>query len=98
MFVGIAGLEKMILAFCIGDRILGDIIHWEVDVLNFFSERENVVVRGIEIRNGVEGIKVGEEKDRTVKVGCWFELNKKLIGARIGVSADILERMNAQFK
>ena len=33
-----------------------------------------------------------------MKVGCWFELNKKLIGTRIGVSADILERMNAQFE
>ena len=63
MFVGVAGLKKMILAFCISDRILGDIIHWEVDMLNFFSERENIVIRGIEIRNGGEGIKVGEEKD-----------------------------------
>ena len=63
MFVGVAGLKKMILSFCIGDWILGDIIHWEVYMLNFFSERENVMVRGIEIRNGVKGIKVGEKKD-----------------------------------
>ena len=56
------------------------------------------MVRGIEIRNGSEGIKVGKEKERTVKVGCWFELNEKLIGTRIGVSADILERVNAQFE
>jgi hypothetical protein len=43
VFIGIAGLEKMILAFCIGDRILSDIIQWEVDMLDFFSERENIV-------------------------------------------------------
>ena len=63
MFIGIAGLEKMILAFCIGDRILSDIIQWEVDMFDLFSERENIVIRGVEIRNGGEGIKVGKEKD-----------------------------------
>ena len=63
MFIGVAGLKKMILPFCMGDRILGDIIHWEVYVLNVFSKRENVVVGGIEVRNGVEGVEVGEEKD-----------------------------------
>ena len=67
-------------------------------MFNFFSKGENIVVRGLKVRNGGEGIKVGEEKDRTVKVGCWFELNKKLIGARIGDSADILKRVDAQFK
>ena len=63
MFIGVAGLKKMILSFCMGDRILGDIIHWEVYMLNFFSKRENVVVGGIEVRNGVEGVEVREEKD-----------------------------------
>ena len=33
-----------------------------------------------------------------MKVGCWFELNEKLIGTRIGDSADILECVNAQFE
>ena len=33
-----------------------------------------------------------------MKVGFWFELNEKLIGTRIGVGADILERVNAQFE
>ena len=38
-------------------------------MLNFFSERENIVIRGIEIRNGGEGVKVGEKTNGVMKVG-----------------------------
>ena len=63
MFIGVAGLKEMILAFFMGDWILGDIVHWEVYMFDFFSKRENVVVGGIKVRDGIEGVKVGEKKD-----------------------------------
>ena len=62
MFVGIAGLEKMILAFCIGDRILSDIIQWEVDMLDFFSERENIVIEELKSEMVVRGSKLGRRR------------------------------------
>ena len=58
MFVRVAGLEKMVLAICMGDWILGDITHWEMNMFDFFSKGENIVIRGIEVSDGVEGIKV----------------------------------------
>ena len=37
MLMRIAGLEEMILASCMGDGILGDVIHWKMDMFYFFS-------------------------------------------------------------
>ena len=68
MFVGVAGLKKMILPICMGDWILGDIIHWEMIMFYFFSKGENIVIRGIEVSDGVEGIKVREEEDCIMKI------------------------------
>ena len=37
MLMRIASLEEMILASCISDGILGDVIHWKVDMFYFLS-------------------------------------------------------------
>ena len=68
MFVRVAGLEKMVLPICMGDWMFGDITHWEMNMFDFFSKGENIVIRGIEVSDGVEGIKVREEKDCIMKI------------------------------
>ena len=94
MFVRVAGLKEMVLPFCIDDWILGDIIHWKVDVFYFVSQGKNIVVGGVEVSDGVQVVKVWEEADCIMEIGCWPKVYEKLIRSRIGVNTQVLESVN----
>ena len=94
MFVRIAGLKEMVLPFCMGNWILGDIIHWKVDVFYFFSQGKNIVVGGVEVGDGVQRVKVWKKANSIIEIGCWPEVNEKLIGSRVRINTQVLESVN----
>ena len=105
MFVRVASLKEMVLPFCMGNWILGDIIHWKLDVFYFFSQGKNIVVGGIEVtkvKNILDGetkfveivVENGTPANSIIEIGCWPEVNEKLIGSRVRINTQVLESVN----
>ena len=85
MLEGVAGLKKMVLAFGVGDGILGNVVHRKVYMFDLFGEGEHIIVRSIKIRDGILRIKVGKKGDSIMKVGGRFEINKQFVRSRIEI-------------